>query len=159
MKTRTEPPFLHDQLPIPSANYKSLQELLRRAIDSRSSGSDERETHIRSLLKTEFQKAFNLKISRGFRGSRKSEVQRLLQHVSDDFDHVDFAKCDGFEGEILISQPYHLDSKANQDAAAKFGYTFTQAEEWTYYSPGSSHLFIVTVTRDVIRRLRNSLDA
>jgi hypothetical protein len=102
---------------------------------------------------------FSLKISRRPYGSRKQEAIRLLRDVSGDFDHVDFATRRGFEGEILISQPYQVDTKAHQHAAAKFGYTFTQADEWTYYYPGRSHLFIVTVARNVIRQLRKALPA
>jgi hypothetical protein len=142
------------ELPSPSDKYKTLQQLLARAIDARPRRSDGSEIHLRSLLKKEFENAFNLKISRGGHGSRKHEAQRLLQDISGDFDHVDFATRRGFNGEILISQPYDLDTEAHQHAAAKFGYTFTQADGWTYYYPAKSHLFIVTVSRDVIRRLR-----
>ena len=40
---------------------------------------------------------------------------------------------------------------------SEFDFEFTQADEWTYYYPGKSHLFIVAVTRDAIRRLRKAL--
>ena len=147
----------HDELPAPSGKYKTLQQLLAREMDARSPRSDESEIQLRSLLKKEFEKAFNLKISRGTHGSRKHEAQKLLKDVSGNFDHVDFATRRGFDGEILISQPYHVDTKAHQNAAAKFGYTFIHADEWTYYYPGRSHLFIVTIGRDEIRRLRKAL--
>ena len=150
---------VHVKLPMPSEKYKTLQQLLARAIDTKSPRSDRNEINLRSLLKTEFEKAFNLKISRGSHGSRKQEAQRLLQEVSGNFDHLDFATRRGFDGEILISQPYHVDTEAHQDAAAKFGYTFTQADQWTYYYPGKSHLFIVTIAGDVIRQLRKALPA
>jgi hypothetical protein len=145
---------MNEKLPTPSEKYKTLQQLLTQAIDARPRRSDETEINLRSLLKKEFEKAFNLKISRGSHGSRKQEAKRLLQDVSGNFDHVDFATHPGFDGEILISQPYDLDTEVHQHAAAKFGYTFTQADGWTYYYPAKSHLFIVTVSRDVIQQLR-----
>jgi len=150
---------VNEELPTPSEKYKTLRQLLTRAIDAGPPRSDRTEIGLRSLLKKEFEKAFNLKISRGSHGRRKHEAQRLLQKVSGDFDHVDFATRRAFDGEVLISQPYHVDTEAHQHAAAKFGYTFTQADEWTYYYPGRSHLFIVTVARNVIREFGKALPA
>jgi hypothetical protein len=54
---------VHKELPTPSEKYRTLQQLLTRAIDARPRRSDGSEINLRSLLKKEFEKAFNLKIS------------------------------------------------------------------------------------------------
>jgi len=157
-------------LPRPSQDYKALQQQLVEAIAVRKfpygkpPHSDWDEIHrLRPMLGKEFAKAFTLKISNQSPGSRKREALKLLQealgtegHGWQDFDHVDYATRPRFDGEILISQPYGVATEVHQRLAAKFDYTFTQADEWTYYYPGKSHLFIVAVTREAIRKLRKA---
>ena len=53
---------MNEKLPTPSEKYKTLQQLLTQAIDARPRRSDETEINLRSLLKKEFEKAFNLQI-------------------------------------------------------------------------------------------------
>lgn len=151
------------ELPKPSQNYRISQQHLVKAIGA-SSPSDRNEIHrLRPLLIKEFEEAFNFKVSTKSPGSRKHEARKLLEralrgegHTWWDFDHVNYAQRSRFDGEIVISQPYGVATEVHQGLAAKFGYTFTQADEWTYYYPGRSHLFIVAVPREAIRRLRKA---
>jgi hypothetical protein len=159
---------MSSDLPKPSQNYKALQQQLLEAIAVRKfpdgKHSDWNEIHrLRPILQKEFAKAFSLKIVKQYPGNRRRQALRLLQlalsaedHGWWDFDHVDHATRPGFDGEILISQPYGVATEIHQRMATKFGYTFTQADEWTYYYPGKSHLFITEVTREVIRKLRKA---
>jgi len=151
------------ELRAPSENYKTLQGQLVEALHVRPH-SDWNEIHrLRPLLINEFEEEFKFKISTKSPGTRKREARMLLEkalraegHGWKDFDHIDYAKRAGFEGEIIISQPYGVATEVHQRLAAKFSYAFTQADEWTYYYPGRSHLFIVTVPRDAIPRLRKA---
>jgi hypothetical protein len=159
---------MSNEQPKPSQNYKTLQQQLQDAITVKKFPDGEHsnwtEIHrLRPILQKEFADAFNLKIVKQYPGNRRREALRILQqalndegHGWQDFDHVDHATRPGFDGEILISQPYGVAAELHQRLAEKFGYTFIQADEWTYYYPGKSHLFIVEVTREVIRKLRKA---
>jgi hypothetical protein len=149
--------------PRPSENYKILQQQLVETIGTRRRSDSNEIDRLRQLLIKEFQEVFKFKVSTRFPGSRKRELRSLLEdalraegHSWWDFDHVDYATCSGVDGQILIAQPYGVATEVHQRLATKFGYTFTQADEWTYYYPGKSHLFIVAAPRDALRRLRKA---
>jgi hypothetical protein len=137
---RSFPAMNEQKLPRPSQNYKALQQQLAEAI-ARKPNTDWNEIHhLRPLLIKEFEEAFNFKISNQHSGGRKRQTLQLLRaglrilgHSWPDFDHVDHAERPRFEGEILISQPYGVATEVHERLAANFGYTFTQADEWTYY--------------------------